>query len=261
MRIFEQISSNSLPAGWTGKVASKLAIFGLVAFLASCQSTGVVLEDQAVNERIEIAGELFENGRVDQAIALLEKSSDLETSNPAPDIALAEIHYDLGNYERAEGHYRVAIRKRATFDARLGLGRTLLSLGRHEGALAELQKATKQKQSRSASLAYAVTLDAALRHGEAQAVYQSLINLDAEDLEARNNLALSIAVSGDTAGAKSMLESLTVQYPQYTAFRHNLALVHVMRGNKNKAWRLVKSDITRKAFNRNVKVIQSTYRS
>ena len=83
-----------------------------------------------------------------------------------------------------------------------------------------------------------VALDGLGRHGDAQASYRQALARDPAGIAARNNLALSLALSGQVAEAVGLLRDLAADVTargspaQVATVRGNLALVHGLSDNE-----------------------------
>lgn len=228
----------------------------LMCSLIGCNKTiRPSVNEEVVDQQIKLAEDLIENGRLEQGIKILDKSSKIQTADPQADITLATIHFKLENYELANRYYSQANIKKATFIGLIGEGKTLLHINKPHKAIKYFNNAIKIKRDREALLGMAVALDITGRNEQAKKIYVELLRNDSDDTDVINNYGMSFALSGDFEKATSIFEELTHNNFSENEYRQNLALVYLMAGNKKRAWQVAKKDISRKEFNQNSKLI------
>lgn len=173
-------------------------------------------------------------------------------------LALADAVSSVGQWEMAARMYREATLARPDEPAGwIGLGRALLEGGRPVEALASLRRAETLKPAspglqhligraaieigkpqeaeaafraaaaqapadQRAWVGFGVALDLLARRPEAQAAYAKALVIDPLSVAARNNLALSRALEGQIAEAKTRLRAIGGSSPRVRA---NLALL------------------------------------
>lgn len=124
------------------------------------------------------------------------------------------------------------------------LGYAQIEAGQAQDALATFDKLIAQSPNNaSAYNGKAVAMDYMGDHLPAQELYRKALALsDAPSV--RNNLALSMVLSGQAAAAIPMLESLNAQNPKDKTIRQNLALAYGLKGDKKKANALNLQELT-----------------
>ncbi len=156
-----------------------------------------------------------------------------------PLLGLGDALFGGKSFGEAVGAYRkvLAMRKN-NHQARRGLGEALVHSGNIREGVSNLEMALSTgKSSRLFNkLAFAHEMAGAPR--TSQAYYRSGLALYPDDLALRNNLALSLALSGDYAEAVDQLGRVA-KHPSATgSHRRNLAFVHSMAGNFDAASRI-----------------------
>ena len=169
--------------------------------------------------------------RPGNADAALSYARSLASSGHADDAitALQTAHAQAGGNDRL----RVAA----------ALGKLLVLEHRPTEAVAVFREALTDGPATSGLLiGLGVALDASRDFPAAQAAYRQAISLEPNSVAAHNNLALSIALQGDTAQALALLHSLRDHVAEtggpassLETVDGNLALVYAMRGNMQQA--------------------------
>ncbi len=220
-----------------------LALLAACLLLPACAapSPGArTLSDKAqlqatLAERAAEAGNPAASARLYRA-ALAQNPDDAKTA-----LALADALSRGGKLAEAEEAYQALLRKdprdRA---AQLGLGRVHLLLKRPDQALAAFAGAGDDPAAR---IGRGVALDMLGRHGEAQAEYRAVLAAAPANRTAANNLALSLALSGDLRQAEGLLVPLADGPGSEPRFRQNLALVYGLQGQDGRAAALARADL------------------
>ena len=156
---------------------------------------------------------------------------------------LARARAGLGQPDEALAALRLA-HARSPGDRRLTaiLGRLEVAARQPAQALATFGDGLRQTPDDPELLTgQGVALDGLGRHGDAQASYRQALARDPAGIAARNNLALSLALSGQVAEAAGLLRDLAADVTargspaQVATVRDNLALVHGLSGNETRA--------------------------
>ncbi|MFP6645600.1 MAG: tetratricopeptide repeat protein [Candidatus Latescibacterota bacterium] len=135
----------------------------------------------------------------------------------------------------------------------------VLNYGEHRGALVHLAKTQKQwgqNDAAVASLQRALVLDPACfrchhmlgnlyyssdAHEQAVESYRSAVELRADDVDVRYNLAITHRAMGDLDAAQLLLETLSVDDPDNVDVRYNLAIIHLDMGDLDAAQPLLET--------------------
>lgn len=183
------------------------------------------------------------------------------TANKATDLAkkseallgAADCELDIGNIAAAEHDYRAAIATtpNAGFGY-LGLGRAFLIEKQPAEGVHYLELALK----RGADFAtvwndMGVALDELGRHGDAQLYYRRGLAKYPSDHALRNNLALSLAMSGNDGEAENIMQVLADEPDATARTRANLALVLGLAGDDDGAREASHADLDNAALDNN----------
>jgi Flp pilus assembly protein TadD len=87
------------------------------------------------------------------------------------------------------------------------------------------------------------TLDALRRHAEAQASYRTVLAIEPHNVAARNNLALSLALTGQFAPALRLIAPLARSAAATPKIRENLALILGLSGDDARAATVSRMDL------------------
>jgi Flp pilus assembly protein TadD len=149
---------------------------------------------------------------------------------------MGDAFIDMNDPARAEQAFRGAL----AFDpgdaaAERGLGLALLAQGKAAEALPILQRLAQDSSDPALLRAWGTALDMVGRPGDAQAVYRKGLALAPIDADLHGNLALSLALSGDTAEALTEMQAaIASPYPDPRQDA-NAVLVLALIGNTDAA--------------------------
>jgi Flp pilus assembly protein TadD len=133
-------------------------------------------------------------------------------------------------------------------DVRLEVVRALMAVGAHEDARSRLAEisASAPDDPRVLSL-QGMLADRDGRHREAQEAYRAALAAQPNDLRTANNLALSLALSGDLDDA-IQLQTQTARNPSATMqMRQNLALLYAFAGRMDVAEQITRALLPKEA--------------
>lgn len=176
-------------------------------------------------------------------------------------IGLARARARLGQPEEALATLRSA-RARSPSDQRLTvmLGRLELEARQPGRALETFQEGLGGAPGDAELLTgQGVALDSLGRNDEAQASYRQALARNPTGIAARNNLALSLALSGRPAEAAELLRDLASDVTargssaQVATVRGNLALVHGLSGNEGQARRALGASLSETELTNNLR--------
>lgn len=151
--------------------------------------------------------------RLGQAVDAFKKSLLMDPDFTDSAISLSVIYNDTGHYDEAR-----KIFEKAEKTAKANAG--------HSSNSVVLDRAIAQKHLELGDLYKRIQ-----RFDAAANEYMKAARLDPKNLEARVNLAKTLAQRGQTKLAKIELEKLVQEYPTHTAARVNLALLLYSIGN------------------------------
>ena len=137
----------------------------------------------------------------EQRIATFRAALARDPNDAAALRGIGDEHFARADWSLAAGAYRealiVAPRDRATG---IRYSVTLAAQRDYATALAQAQRALAGGSDVGALMATAIALNGTRRHGEARALLDRAVAAAPRDLDVRNNLALTMALMGDTTG-------------------------------------------------------------
>ena len=194
---------------------------------------------------ISLGRQMQERGDLKAALGFFERAVERDPDNFFAQREMAMLQQRLGNADSAAAHYQAALKLYPRDPATLrDYGRLLLQQNKIESAEDVLAKAVRADSSDpKAQALYAVTLDYAGRHEEAQRRYKQALAGDPDNLKTLNNLAYSYLLSGQTKSAIEVLEPQQHNPAASPALRQNLALAYGLAGMELDAERLLRRDL------------------
>ena len=225
----------------TGRAVALALVLSAAACGGPVPTKTEIVEDNRLSRAdqiMRVANATRRGGDLQSAMALYHRAHNMDRASAAPLVALGETAYAAGAYRESAEAYRDAI-PLAPEDpaARLGYGKTLIALGLPRQAAAQFRRAldldAKNPQAHS-GLGVALDLMGD-RRPEADGM-EILLSL-------RNNLALSLALSGDYDAAIRHLSEIAGDPAATARNRQNLALVHGLAGDVEKAAEIGRLDL------------------
>jgi Flp pilus assembly protein TadD len=139
---------------------------------------------------------------------------------------------------------RVGPRSPAHLGALLGIARADLKLGDPSAALGYLATALDiAPRDPRVLVDKGVALDTLNRHAEAQACYRTVLSEAPRYVSARNNLALSLALTGQFEEALALITPLVRSSAANARTRENMALIYGLMGDADRAASLSRMDL------------------
>ena len=178
----------------------------------------------------------------------LQVTSDLLTKQPDDAQALI-VHADaltaLGQFAAAKLDYTKVLKQDpASVDAHIGLGRLRLPTDPAGAEALFLEALQNEPRNTTALNDLGIARDLQGHHAAAQESYAKALGVDPNLHAAQVNLALSLAMSGDSDRALKLLQPLASQPDASPKLRHDLAAVLAMGGNEAEAERILSADLT-----------------
>ncbi len=228
-------------------------LLSLTALLGGCVSPperiDQTAEQRAVNDPaslLRIGDAAASSGDMATATSFYRRATELQPDNADAALAYARGLTSDGHTTEAMTALRTAL-ARTNDDSAVriaaALGKLLVLAHRPSEAVAAFRQAlTIRPATPGLLVGLGVALDASRDFQAAQTAYRQAIALEPESIAARNNLALSTALQGDTMQALASLRSLRNhvaesggQASDLATIDGNLALVYAMRGNMRQA--------------------------
>ena len=182
------------------------------------------------------------------AASLFRRASALDTSNFDAIYGLGRTLNKLSANEEALAAFQqaLALRPKNT-DAMRGVGNSLVFLDRSALAIPHFERALALKEDPRLFNGIAVAFDMLDDYKAAQAFYRVGLKSSPKDPSLRNNLALSLLLSGNAAESANLLRTLAAQPEATTRHRLNFALSLVLNGDTRMAESVVRMDLDTKS--------------
>jgi len=216
---------------------SRPAMAVLLLTLGGCAAGQVPSPDKpetasevAFPQAMRMAKSVRTSGDAAGAALFYRRAHMLAPEKPEPLIGLAEAAAASGAAEEAGALYHMALAiDPGNSAARLGYGRMMLLLGRIEVALPILREFVDSDAGDDRGyLALGIAYDLSGDPHEAQRVYRDGLLHTPDNPSLRNNLALSLAMSGNAGEAIDLLRELSREPGAAGRARQNLALAYVL---------------------------------
>ncbi|MEM7222359.1 MAG: tetratricopeptide repeat protein [Pseudomonadota bacterium] len=184
---------------------------GLVLFIAGCASgpsgsrpseVATADADDQASRMVRYCRQLHEQGDHYVATGVCQKAFELDKTNSDPLHRLADIMTKAGSPDKAAEAYYMALHLNADdVEARYGLSKAYMTVGRHDLAIPHLAHALEiDDQDSRLFNAMGVSLDQQGRHADAQRHYQAGLAIAPTSSALHNNYNLSLALADAQAG-------------------------------------------------------------
>lgn len=210
-----------IDARFTKIAPAVLCALALAACGKSNQQTYVIPEEaskidvkkiDAGATALRLADAAYAKGDHAMAAQLYFRAAELQPENGAVAVKLGFALLKTGGAADAEKIFRAALQAEAkNADAMRGLAHSLVVQGRAAAAVPFYRQAIAAAGQPDARI-YAglgAALDMTGKHEEARLAYAAGLKIAPDDFGLKNNLALSYAMSGDTAKARNVLSDLS----------------------------------------------------
>ncbi len=192
------------------------------------------------------------------AINLYRQALQADPQNAQIQLELAETLVDAGSYDDAIYAFnQIPANSPVHAEALLGLMHVELALNEPVKAVSYADAAmAAAPQNPKVLVGRGVALDMAGRHAEAQQSYRSVIAADPHDVAARNDLALSLALTGNFREAIEIMEPIALSSNATPRSRQNLALIYGLSGDDAHATELSRLDLDANTTASNIRLFQ-----
>jgi Flp pilus assembly protein TadD len=264
----------SNPMHSTRRSALRPALWlGLVLALTACQAKQQlhIPPPLPVPDAGQLTGTSADDGKLARIAAVTSQSGDYQAAVPlykrlAADkpanldfqLGYANALVGIGDLKGALPVFKTASAL-APHDSRpyIGLCRAELALHRPADALADADKALANGAQRpNVYNARGIALDMVGRHSDAQAAYQLGLKQAPDDVDIKNNYALSLAVSGNYEQSVDILTRLVQEPGSTPRTRQNLALALGLEGNVAAAKMIASRDLSPNDVENNLRYYQ-----
>jgi Flp pilus assembly protein TadD len=237
--------------------AARLALIGVTAaalsgcaFLSTQDSRDTAAAASApsgvdTGQALRIARASRDAGDFASAINLYRSVLAAKPGDPALVVELGDTLVEAGLADDAIDVYgRIDAASAARLPALLGLTRAYLAISQPEKALENAEQAViLAPTDERAVIARAVSLDMLGRHAEAQAGYRAVLLTTPRSVAARNNLSLSLAMTGQLDEALAIIEPMARSPAAKPQTRQNLALIYGLMGDDARAAAVSRLDL------------------
>jgi Flp pilus assembly protein TadD len=197
---------------------------------------------------IRVAQATAARGNLPVAVSLYRRAHSLHPGNFDAAYGLARILNKVGANDEALEAYKAALKlKPKSVDALRGMGNTLIMLDRSASAIPHFERALDQMEDPRLFNGIAVAYDLLDDYKAAQAFYRVGLKTASKSLTLRNNLGLSLLLSGEVEAANRELREVVSSSNATMRHRLNLALGLVLAGDSNTAEIVARFDLDDKS--------------
>jgi len=240
------------------KLRNTLLAFGLASALAGCATdpltdTAGTVPGGAVASLKRLGQSTLDSGDYASAAGFFRRAHEEDDKDFDALLGLGTALARLGANDEAAVMLRKALALRKDdAGARRELGNVLVALGQPSLAISEFEIAFDASQDARCLNGIGVALDMLGEQGAAQAQYRAGLQIEPGNVSLRNNLGLSLAVSGQYADSLRLLEPIA-RAPNSTARqRQNLALIYGLAGERDKAASVARIDLDETTVRKNL---------
>lgn len=159
---------------------------------------------------VRLGDDMRRNGDLAGALAIYRSAERSDQHDPIPLERMGETLLALGDAARAEQAFRAALTLAPNdANATRGLAQALLAEHHADEALPILRGLAAGSSDPRLLRAYGTALDLTGQPEAAQIVYRQGLQIAPADADLHGNLALSLAISGDTQGALQQMRAAT----------------------------------------------------
>jgi len=237
-----------------GRIGRLGVIFGFALALSGCVDHRSAPGLDNYETIMRVADATHQAGDVNGALVMYRKASMLAPTRPEPQLAIGKALLELDRVNEAIDAYRSAM----TFssnnpEALQGLSNAYLAARRPDLAMRPLEMALEQDPQNVKLMAtLGVAADLSGDHRKAQTFYRRGMAIDVLDDGLVNNLALSLALTGDYKEAAAALKPIADGPRSSPRERQTLSLIYGLAGNRDLAGRYARMDLDEAAAAHNL---------
>ena len=193
---------------------------------------------------VRVAHATAQRGDLPMAASLYRRAHSMDGRNFDAARGLADALNRLGAYDEALEAYQEALALQPkNLDAMRGMGNTLVMLDRASMAIRHYERALEVKEDPRVYNGIGVAYDMLDDYKAAQAFYRVGLDLAPKSLSLRNNLGLSLMLSGKHDAAVNELRQVVSSPGATVRHRLNLALGLVLAGDSRTAEGIARFDL------------------
>jgi Flp pilus assembly protein TadD len=206
---------------------------------------GLLAKPGSYSTLLRLGQSTLSAGEPQAAVFFLRRAHQAEPMEAAPLVSLGRAYAMLSAYNEASEAYRAALtRQSENTEALRGLGGAMIALNQPFLAIDQFDAALRIDPSDYRSYnGMGVAYDIAGDHRAAQAHYRVGLAERPGDLSLQNNLALSLALTEDFEESTGLLTRLASDPTANRRHRLNLALVHGLSGDVQRAARWARREL------------------
>ena len=196
---------------------------------------------------LKIADVALANGSPAVALRVTEGVLAADPRNTGALLRQAKAYLALGNAAAAETDYRRALAADDRLDeARLGIAKLLLRSKPMQAEKYLLEVLARDSHNTAALNNLGVARDLQGKHPEAQAAYRKALQVQPELASARENLGLSLALSGKAQEGTEMLDQVAREDgPENRQAQDNLAVALTLSGHTAEAGQVLQQELSK----------------
>jgi Flp pilus assembly protein TadD len=238
---------------WRGRMRGVLYAVAALS-LAGCadmlqavgdKGGGASLSQSQSEATVRLARASRAAGDLASAITLYRQAATTKSVDPALMVEFGDTLLEAGAFDDAIDVYsQVEANAAVRTSALVGLAKAEIALAQPAKALEHLDLANgAEPKDPRVIVNRGVALDLLDRHADAQACYRAVLATTPRHLSARNNLALSLALSGQFAEALEIMTPIARSSSATPRIRQNLAVIYGLMGKRDEAAALSQRDL------------------
>jgi Flp pilus assembly protein TadD len=242
--------------GWTDTIGWPILI-AAVMLLSGCGDAGVFSKLPFGNESsartlsadtgtaLRLARATRQAGDLNASVQLYRNLVASRSVTPDVEVEFGDVLVEVGSPDDAIDIFgQIDSRSPARLGALLGLTRAYLNLSEPAKALEYANEAQGLAPHDARVLVdKGVALDTLNRHAEAQELYRAVLVILPRHVSARNNLALSLALTGRYDEALALMGPLVRSSSATSRERENMAMIYGLMGDADHATMLSRVDL------------------
>ena len=194
---------------------------------------------------IRVAEEALRSGSPQIALQVAQGLLSRNPTNVPALLAQGDAQTQLSRLDDAGKSFELALKAEpASVHAKIGLGRVRLATNPAEAEDLFLDVLRQEPRNPNAWNNLGIARDLLGRHTEAQEAYREVEPITAEMPAAKVNLALSLAISGDTVAALRIIEPLAAAPDASLKLRHDYAAILALAGRDSEAEDILRKDLS-----------------
>ncbi len=246
----------------TSRLLRAAGAVSLMLAVASCVSSGDTqrVDDNGEDDKVRIARlmrfcqKMRVAGDLAVAAGMCRRAHEVSPDSIQPLIELGQILGEMGGHTEATQVFMKALGvESSNTEAYLGLGRAYIALQDYDLARESLESALKYNdRDHRVFNALGVVHDLTGDHQKAQAYYDAGLELTPDNVSLRNNLGLSLSLSGNDKDSIEVLGDLAEEHAGDATSRQNLSFAYGISGDLESAEKVGRIDLPAPAVANNI---------